>query len=76
MNYAVVIHTADEGGFWAEVPALAGCYTQGESIDEVLTNVVDAIETHLDAMREDGMAIPSPDSIRVEMVSVSAPSAA
>jgi predicted RNase H-like HicB family nuclease len=72
MNYDVVIHTAEEGGFWAEVPALAGCYTQGESIEEVLTNAVDAIETHLDALKDDGMKLPSPDSVRIETVSVSA----
>jgi predicted RNase H-like HicB family nuclease len=40
----VLIHTADEGGFWAEVPALPGCVSQGETVDEVRTNVREAIE--------------------------------
>jgi predicted RNase H-like HicB family nuclease len=40
----VLIHAADEGGFWAEVPALPGCVSQGETIDEVRTNVREAIE--------------------------------
>jgi len=40
----VLIHAADEGGFWAEVPALPGCASHGETVDEVRTNVRDAIE--------------------------------
>jgi len=40
----VVVHEADEGGFWAEVPALPGCATQGETMDELLRNLRDAIE--------------------------------
>ncbi len=76
MNYAVVIHVAEEGGFWAEVPALPGCYTQGESVEEIRINAVDAIQTHLGALREDGAAIPSPETVRIEMVEVPAPTAA
>jgi Uncharacterized conserved protein len=40
----VLIHAADEGGFWAEVPALPGCVSQGGTVDEVRTNVREAIE--------------------------------
>ena len=39
----VLIHAADEGGFWAEVPALPGCMSQGETVDEVRANVREAI---------------------------------
>ena len=39
-----IIHDAEEGGYWAEVPALPGCVTQGESIDEVTTNLREAIQ--------------------------------
>jgi len=42
-KYAVVIHEEPEGGFWAEVPALPGCYSQGESIEELLDNISEAI---------------------------------
>ncbi len=43
-NYAVVIHHEPEGGgYWAEVPALPGCYSQGETVDELLHNVREAI---------------------------------
>jgi predicted RNase H-like HicB family nuclease len=40
----VVIHEADEGGYWAEVPAIPGCATQGENFEELLQNLYEAIE--------------------------------
>jgi predicted RNase H-like HicB family nuclease len=40
----VVVHEAEEGGFWAEVPAIPGCATQGETMDELLRNLHEAIE--------------------------------
>lgn len=40
----VIVHTAEEGGFWAEVPALPGCASQGETIEELMANVREAIE--------------------------------
>jgi hypothetical protein len=39
MKIKVVVHAAEEGGFWAEVPAIPGCATQGETIDELLAHV-------------------------------------
>ena len=53
-NYAVVIHEEAEGGFWAEVPALPGCYSQGESIAELMDNVREAIAGVLEVMKETG----------------------
>ena len=44
MKLKVVIHEAEEGGFWAEVPAIPGCATQGDSSEELLTNLYEAIE--------------------------------
>jgi predicted RNase H-like HicB family nuclease len=44
MTLKVLIHKAEEGGYWAEVPALPGCVSQGETIDDVRTNVREAIE--------------------------------
>jgi len=48
MKIKTVIHSAEEGGYWAEVPALPGCITEGETIDEVMANLKDAIEGWLD----------------------------
>jgi predicted RNase H-like HicB family nuclease len=43
----VIIHEADEGGFWAEVPAIPGCATQGETREELIANLHEAIEACL-----------------------------
>ncbi|MGI8743967.1 MAG: type II toxin-antitoxin system HicB family antitoxin [Bryobacteraceae bacterium] len=53
-KYAVVIHEDPEGGFWAEVPALPGCYSQGESVAELRDNVREAIAGVLEVLREQG----------------------
>ncbi len=44
MKIKVVVHDAEEGGFWAEVPAIPGCATQGETMDELLRNLQEAVE--------------------------------
>ena len=44
MRIRVVVHKAEEGGFWAEVPSIPGCATQGETIAEIEANVREAIE--------------------------------
>ena len=53
-KYAVVIHEDPDGGFWAEVPALPGCYSQGETMDELMVNVREAVAGVLEVMREQG----------------------
>jgi len=40
----VVVHEAEEGGYWAEVPAIPGCATQGETFEELLKNLYEAVE--------------------------------
>lgn len=44
MNIKVVIHEAEEGGFWAEVPSIPGCATQGDNFEELLENLYEAVE--------------------------------
>lgn len=44
MKIKVVVHEAEEGGFWAEVPAIPGCATQGETFEELLKNLYEAAE--------------------------------
>ncbi len=44
MKLTVIVHEAEEGGFWAEVPAIPGCVSQGETMDELLQNLHQAIE--------------------------------
>jgi len=44
LKLKVVVHEAEEGGYWAEVPAIPGCATQGDSFEELLANLYEAIE--------------------------------
>ena len=53
-HYAVVIHEDSEGGFWGEVPALPGCYSQGETVDDLKHNIREAIAGVLEVLREQG----------------------
>jgi len=47
LKIKVVVHEAEEGGYWAEVAAIPGCATQGETMEELLANVHEAIEACL-----------------------------
>jgi predicted RNase H-like HicB family nuclease len=44
MKLKVVVHEAEEGGYWAEVPSIPGCATQGETFEELLQNLYEAVE--------------------------------
>ena len=44
MKIKVIVHEAEEGGYWAEVPAIPGCATQGETFEELLQNIYEAVE--------------------------------
>ena len=63
MEYTVVLHPDETSGFWVEVPALPGCYSQGESREEVLQNVREAIELFLEGLQEQGTDIPRDDEV-------------
>jgi predicted RNase H-like HicB family nuclease len=67
MKLKVVVHTAEEGGFWAEVPALPGCVSQGESLDETLANTREAVEAWLDVSQEDRPADPQAQLVEIEV---------
>jgi len=70
MRYAIVIEKA-EGNYSAYVPDLPGCVATGGDIGEVEAQIREAIEFHIDGLREDGMAIPTPSS-QVEYVEIAA----
>jgi predicted RNase H-like HicB family nuclease len=52
MKFKVVIHTAEEGGYWAEVPSLPGCISEGETRAEVQANIAEAITGYLEVLKE------------------------
>ena len=70
MRYAIVIEQAD-GNYSAYVPDLPGCVVTGSTIEEVETEMREAIEFHLEGLREDGLTIPAPSS-QVEYLEVTA----
>jgi predicted RNase H-like HicB family nuclease len=70
MRYAIVIEKA-EGNYSAYVPDLPGCVATGATVAEVGAQIREAIEFHLEGLREDGTPIPPPAS-RVEYIDVAA----
>ena len=68
MNYLVVIEKTDTG-YSAYVPDLPGCITVGDTKEEVTVHIEEAIQFHLEGMREDGLPIPTPST---EAVTVAA----
>jgi len=70
MRYAIVIEKA-ESNYSAYVPDLPGCIATGATVEEVEAQIREAIEFHLEGMREDGLPIPAPSS-RVDYVDVAA----
>lgn len=52
MKIKVIIHEAEEGGYWAEVPSLPGCITEGDTYDELIANIKEAVEGCLEVIAE------------------------
>ena len=64
MKIRAIVHQAEEGGYWAEVPALPGCITEGDTWEEVTLNLKDAVEGWLEVANE---ISPSEDSQAIEI---------
>ncbi|MCY3816385.1 MAG: type II toxin-antitoxin system HicB family antitoxin [Gammaproteobacteria bacterium] len=62
MNLRVVVHEAEEGGYWAEVPAVPGCVTQADTLEELRKNIHEAIEGCLSVELRD-IAITETDQV-------------
>ncbi len=65
MRFPVVIHKDPDSDYGVTVPDLPGCFSAGETIDEALNQVVEAIELHLDGMLQDHQALPTPRPMEV-----------
>lgn len=70
MEYTVLVYKAEEGGYWAEVPALPGCYSQGETVEETMKNIKEAVEAHILALREEEEKVPSEEDFIIARVNV------
>ena len=60
MTFKVIMHPESQGGFWGEIPALPGCYSQGETVKELLDNLHDAAQGCLEVLRKEGRS-PEPE---------------
>lgn len=67
MKFKVIVHEAEEGGYWAEVPAVPGCATQGETWDELMENVKEAIEVCLEVDLEPATSTPNQKVVEVSL---------
>jgi len=72
MEYTVIAHDAEEGGFWVEVPSLPGCFSQGETVEQALENVKEAIELHIQGLKEEGQKVPGDEGLVIRRVEVKA----
>ena len=70
MKFRIVVHEAEEGGFWAEVPALPGCLTQGETMDELMANVREAIEVCREVLNDRQAPLPGPHDKSVHLLDI------
>lgn len=67
MKLKVIIHEAEEGGYWAEIPSILGCATQGDSFDELLSNIYEAVEGCLSVDIDE---IPIPKASKVIEIAI------
>jgi predicted RNase H-like HicB family nuclease len=65
MTLKAIVHKAEEGGYWAEVPSLPGCLTQGETLDELKANLHEAIELWLSVGDETKKSNPSDEFLEL-----------
>jgi predicted RNase H-like HicB family nuclease len=69
----IVIEADADGGYYAFCPALPGCYSQGETLEETKANVREALQCHLESLLKDGQLIPQEREEFVGTVQVSVP---
>ena len=65
-TYKAIVHPHEDGGYWAEVPALPGCYTDGDTMEEIRANLPKAIRFHIEGLN----SFEVPDESELETVSV------
>lgn len=62
-NYTVILEREQEGGYHAFCPLLKGCHSQGDTFEEAIANIQEAIELYLESLIADGQSIPTEDII-------------
>jgi len=67
IEYTVIAHEAEEGGYWTEVAGLPGAGSQGETLAEAIENTKDSIRGVIEVMREEGQQVPIPNDIVIKV---------
>jgi predicted RNase H-like HicB family nuclease len=62
VRYAIIIEKASDGGFGAYVPDLPGCVGMGATKEEAMENIAEAIQFHIEGLKEEGLPVPTPTS--------------
>ena len=70
LSYHVILVREEQGNYSAYVPALPGCFSQGDNVEEALQNAREAIECHIESLRKDGLPIPNPSDEIVREVRI------
>ena len=65
--YKVIFEPQEEGGYTVTVPSLPGCISEGDTYDEALTNIKEAIALYLESLQADGLPIPDENHLVVEV---------
>jgi predicted RNase H-like HicB family nuclease len=71
-SFKVVLEPNEHGGYTVYVPILQGCISEGDTREEALTNIKEAIELYIESLRDDGETIPSEESMEEAVVEVTA----
>jgi predicted RNase H-like HicB family nuclease len=58
VKYKIILENEEEGGYTVHVPALPGCHTQGDDVEDALKNAKEAIECYLESLKKDGIPLP------------------
>jgi len=72
-RFTIVIEADEGGGYYAFCPALPGCYSQGETLEETKANIREAIQCHLESLVKDGASIPQEPDELIGSVQVTVP---
>jgi antitoxin HicB len=70
MRQVIVIPDLEDGGYFVQVPSLPGCYSQGETMEEALTNIKEAIELHIESLVAHNQEVPDDVGTPIQVVAV------
>ena len=70
MDYLVVFEKSTDGTIWARVPDLSGCYSCGDTLEHAKNNIKEAIELHIEGLKEEGLIVPEPSAFKAELIHI------